>query len=179
MHRLSLLLWGLLIAACAAPVAEVQGSYRKAGAPIYSIAVLDAARLEGRWVQVAGFDPGGTGECRPGGVDIRRTAAGLQAALRLCLSGAEIKASGALNAVGPGRFALAGASIPGLGEPWWVLWADTDYRTLIIGTPSGHFGFILNRDRVLPQDRLVAAREILDFNGYDLRQLQVYGRARR
>lgn len=167
------------MAACAAPVATVQGNYRRLGAPIYSSAVLDAARLEGRWFQVAGFDPDGAGECLPGGVDIRRSAAGLQAALRLCLSGAEIKASGALQPVGPGRFALADAPVPGVGEPWWVLWADTDYRTLIIGTPSGHFGFILNRDRVLPQDRLVAAREILDFNGYDLRQLHVYGPVRR
>lgn len=173
MHRLRWLCC-LLVAACVAPVAELPGSYRLAGSPIYSSAVLDVARIEGRWVQVAGFGPEAS-DCRPGGVDIRKAAAGLQAALRLCLSGVETRASGALQGVGPGRFALGGAAVPGLGEPWWVLWADTDYRTLIIGTPSGRFGFILNRDRVLPQDRLVAAREILDFNGYDLRQLQVFG----
>ncbi len=174
MYRLSAALC-LILAACAAPVAEQVARYRVAGAPIYSSAVLDVARIEGRWVQVAGFGPAGARDCQPGGVDIRRGAQGLQATLRLCLSGAEVRAAGALQVVGPGRFALQGAAVPGLGEPWWVLWADTDYRTLIIGTPSGQFGFILNRDRVLPQDRLVAAREILDFNGFDLRQLQVFG----
>ena len=37
-----------------------------------------------------------------------------------------------------GRFAL-----DGLDEPLWVLWADADMRTLVIGTPSGRLGFIL------------------------------------
>jgi apolipoprotein D and lipocalin family protein len=54
-----------------------------------------------------------------------------------------------------------------------VLWADADYRTLVIGTPDGSFGFILNRGG-FPADRLKAAREILAWNGYDLTQLVVY-----
>ena len=83
----------LLIAACAAPVAELQGSYRLAGAPIYSSAVLDVARIEGRWVQVAGFAAAGAGDCQPGGVEFRRTGEGLQAAFRLCLSGVDARAS--------------------------------------------------------------------------------------
>ena len=54
-----------------------------------------------------------------------------------------------------------------------MLWADADYRTLVIGTPNGRLGFILNRGAI-SADRLVAAWEILDWNGYDLRQLRVY-----
>ena len=51
-------------------------------------------------------------------------------------------------------------------EEGWVLWADADYRTLVIGTPSGRFGFVLNREAVLPPDRLLAVQDILRFNGY-------------
>jgi apolipoprotein D and lipocalin family protein len=68
--------------------------------------------------------------------------------------------------VGPGRFTL------GAGAPWWVLWDDADNRTLAIGTPSGAFGFVLNRGADIPSDRIVAAREILDFNSYDLSRLR-------
>lgn len=126
-------------------------------------------------MQVAGFAPDGATTCKHGGVEISTRGDGLHAAVRLCLSGSDIRAAGGLRPVGPGRIALEGGAVPGLGEPWWVLWVDTDYRTLVIGTPSGRFGFILNRDPVLPQDRLIAAREILEFNGYDLGQLRVFG----
>ncbi len=138
------------------------GSYRAPG-QIYSSAVLDTSRLAGRWQQVAGFGP--EGACKPGGVEI---SPGGQALWRLCLSGAEVKGNAPMKPTGPGRFDVG-------GQEWWVLWADGDYRTLVIGTPSGRFGFILNRGRI-SSDRLVAAKEILDWNGYDLSRLQVYSR---
>jgi apolipoprotein D and lipocalin family protein len=73
---------------------------------------------------------------------------------------------------GPGRLRLAGADPAGLGAEWWVLWVDDGYRTLVVGTPSGAFGMILNRTADLPPDRLRAAREVLEWNGYDLGQLR-------
>lgn len=39
--------------------------------------------------------------------------------------------------------------------------------------PPGTAGWILNRDPAIPPDRLAAAREMLDFNGYDLTGLVV------
>ena len=71
-----------------------------------------------------------------------------------------------------GAPALVGADPEGIGAEWWVLWVDADYRTLAVGTPDGRFGFILNRDGALPPDRLAAAREILEWNGYDLARLR-------
>ncbi|MEH6775767.1 MAG: lipocalin family protein, partial [Cereibacter changlensis] len=67
-----------------------------------------------------------------------------------------------------------GAAPDGIGAPWWVIWVDTDYRTLAIGTPDGSFGFLLNRGGPLPADRLTAVREIFEWNGYDLSRLTVY-----
>ncbi len=134
---------------------------------MYSNAVLEPSRLVGRWVQVADFSTK-SGSCAPGGVEVSKAAMGLAVAYRLCLSGNVVQGSGAMVPDGPGRF-----GVPGQPGPWWVLWADADYRTLVIGTPNGRLGFILNRDGALPPDRLVAAREILDWNGYDLRRLQM------
>lgn len=133
---------------------------------MYSNAVLDPSRLVGRWVQVADFATA-SNACKPGGVEISR-AQGLQVAYRLCLSGAQVQGAGVMQPDGPGRFV-----VPGQPGPWWVLWADADYRTLVIGTPNGRLGFILNRDGALPADRLAAAREILDWNGYDLTRLRM------
>lgn len=167
MYRLIAVLLALALAGCAARAPAPQAGFRKAGAPIYSIAGFDPARLPGRWAEVASFAPAGT-RCRPGGVEITPGAAGLTASGRLCRAGAEVTRQGALTPTGPGRLTLAGEA-----EPLWVIWVDTDYRTLVIGTPSGRFGHILNRGGALAPDRMAAAREILDWNGYDVTQLRL------
>jgi apolipoprotein D and lipocalin family protein len=37
--------------------------------------------------------------------------------------------------------------------------------------PSGRAGWILNRTPEMPEDRLSAALEVLEFNGYDVEKL--------
>lgn len=157
--RFATLALGLLLAACVSKAPTLpQGKFRPKGGEIYSSAVLDRAKLPGRWQQVGGFGP--KAGCKPGGVDIKPDG---QTTFRLCLGGKDISGAGPLQPIGPGRFAVA-------GQAWWVLWADGDYRTLVIGTPSGSFGFVLNRGGAISSDRMKAAREILDWNGYDLGQ---------
>ena len=155
----------LALAACGPRSTPVAG-FRDAAVPIYSSAVFDAATLAGDWRQVAEFAeaPG----CRASGVRFVPVGAVLQIDGQLCLAGKPVVIAGMLRPVGPGRFGL-----PGVPEPVWVLWADTDVRTLVLGTPSGRFGLILNRGADLPGDRLVAAREVLAWNGYDLDRLRV------
>lgn len=154
-----------LLAACA-PLPDV-GAFRTASAPIYSNAALDLSRLEGNWQQVATFGAVGP-DCPAGTVVFEPGSAGLVARSNLCLAGRVEALSGPVTPAGPGRFAIAG------GEPWWVLWIDADARTMAIGTPSGAFGFILNRDGPIPQDRLAAAKDILAFNGYDAARISDY-----
>lgn len=158
----------LALAGCAAPVP--QAAFRPAGAPIYSSAAFDPARLPGTWRQGAAFAMPGAAACGAGGVTI--DAAG-RIAGRLCLNGATVPVQGTLRAVGPGRVQVSGADPGGIGAPWWVVWVDEGYRTLAIGTPSGAFGFVLDRTGPVPADRLRAAEEIFDFNGYDRRRLTV------
>ena len=158
MHKLTPIC--LLLLACGHKPAPVLPAFRDPTAPIYSSAVLDPVRIQGHWVQVAGF---AAPDCGPGAVDIGATDIRWALCLDALRSGAGPFVPGK-----PGRFAA-----PGM-QDWWVLWADGDDRTLVIGTPSGRFGFVLNRDASLPADRAKAVKDILRFNGYDLDNLRFF-----
>ena len=67
----------------------------------------------------------------------------------------------------PGRF-VPGA---GGGPELWVLWVDDDFRTTAVGTPDGSIGWIMNRPGEASGDRTAAAREVLEWSGYDLERL--------
>jgi apolipoprotein D and lipocalin family protein len=131
----------LFVAACSNGPAAPQVS---------SIANFEPARLAGDWHEVASIGRGSGASWHitvaPGGA-IRAT------------SSRDGTATGTFTA--PGRFTLTG-----FAAPLWVLWADTDNRTLLLGTPGRSFALLL--DRGAPSaDRLTAAREILAWNGYD------------
>jgi apolipoprotein D and lipocalin family protein len=145
----------LLLAACVAKSASAP-AFRVTHAPIWSAAAFQPSQVAGTWTQVADFRT--SGSCGAGAVEITPEAAGLRLAGTLCLAGKVEKVSGLAPLVGPGRLRVK-------GEDWWVIWVDVGYRTLAIGTPSGRFGIVLDRGKI-PADRLEAAREIFDFNGY-------------
>ncbi len=166
----------MTVAACAPKVGADGGVYRNTAAPIYSNAVFDEGKLEGRWDQVAAFAAGPENGCRPGGAEFARKGGVMQVTYRLCLSGREVAGAGPISTSGPGRFGIGGKD--GIGQDWWVLWVDEGYRTLAIGNPSGTFGFILNRGKSMPADRLTAAEEVFDFNGYDTGKLGGFGAQR-
>ncbi len=159
-----MILFLLLLAACSAPEPPAPAAFRASDAAIYSSAVLEESRLTGHWVQVATFAAGGQAVCGPGAVDFD---AG-QLRWDLCLADGRHGGDGPLRPGKPGRFAVDGT------DDWWVLWADGDYRTLVIGTPSGQFGFVLNRESALPADRLRAVRDIFRFNGYRAEDMAVF-----
>lgn len=73
------------------------------------------------------------------------------------------------NVTGPGRFVMPRGEGPPIEH--WVLWTDADYRVAVIGTPSGAFGWIMTKGESRA-DLMQAAREIMDWNGYDMTQLQ-------
>ncbi len=163
MHRVTAL---LVLAACAA-APPPPAAFRPPDAPIWSNAVIDMADLAGDWVQVAAFATAPP-PCGTQGLRLSPAPGGLAADGALCGDGGTAPVAGRLAFAGPGRLR------PGAGADWWVIWADTDLRTLAIGTPDGRFGFILERSGRLPPDRLEAARRVFDFNGYRTAQLQVF-----
>lgn len=149
----------LLLAACVGTGPSTTAAFRNASAPIWSAAAFQATGITGRWRQVAAYQQDGTPACRDGALEVRQTATGLAVEGRLCLNGSVTRVKGKATPSGPGRLSVKGQ------EDWWILWVDSGYRTLAIGTPSGRFGFVLDRGEAAP-DRLAAAREVFAFNGY-------------
>ena len=154
----------VLLAACAAkepPPAPLRDTAK----PMYSTASFNAGRLIGDWVQAGEVThhPG----CGPGQMRVTPTETELMIDWQLCLDGRLQSGHGNLTPRGDGRFA-----VPGSDVPWWVLWADADGRTLVLGTPSGAFGIVLDRGQI-PADRAKAAADILVWNGYDRALLQL------
>jgi len=154
LHRLIALC--LLFAAACAPVA----GYRDASVRITSVALFDPSLFAGDWVVVAAYDPA---VCR---IRADVTARGFSWIEHSC-SGDESHSNAPVT--GPGRFRPGGGAHK--GREHWVMWVDQTYRTAVIGAVDGHFAMVLNRAGDIPPDRMQAAREILDWNGYDLTRL--------
>lgn len=165
MRQLMLALAALLgLTACSAGTdPDPRLRFRDPAAPIWSSAMLDPGRLAGRWRQEATLAMPDAPACAPAGIEI---AAGGAVSGQLCLNGRMVPVGGRLTPAGPGRLQPSG------GEVWWVIWVDESYRTLAVATPSGAFGFVLDRSGGLPQDRFNAAAEIFDFNGHDKARLR-------
>lgn len=167
------LLLTLALAGCTAAVAPLLPSYRDTDVAIASKADFDPARYAGRWYEVARFPVPFQAGCAGA---LAEYAAPEGDTLRLrntCLDaeGAPLRAiTGQAVVDGPGRLRVTLTGVP-FEAPYWVLWTDTDYRTAVVGQPDGRAGWILNRTPVIRPDRLTAALEVLDFNGYDTDRL--------
>lgn len=150
--------------------------YRDTSKPIASQANFDPARYLGTWHEVARYPVPFERNCSgvtaqygsndDGTVSVFNTCRNEDGSVRSTIKGsAEI--------VGPGRLKVKFPSIPFVKADYWVLWVDQDYRTAVVGAPNGQSGWILNRTPEISADRLTAAKEILDFNGYDLGRLEI------
>ena len=146
-----LLLVALLLGACAM---QAPGA-RDPSAPIWSSTRFEPARFAGDWVvrQAVGAAPRQLAVTSATPDGFGWLADGVPRTARL---------------TGPGRFVLDGK---GAGRDVWVLWVDDDFRTAALGTPDGSLGWIIDRGATGGTDRIAAAREIMEFNGYDVSKL--------
>ena len=163
MRRLAVLAL-LAVVACGRPepepVAEVP-SFRDRGVPIGSVVRGDLGDLAGDWVISQSFP--GAGFAAP---DTRlMVTPGPDATARLRFEGPGGLRDLQVANTAPGRLRAEN------GPELWVLWVDDDFRTAVIGTPDGSFGWIMNRPGQASGDRTAAAREVLDWSGYDLSRL--------
>ena len=165
----------LALGACAAtaPVPVSMGPvYRDQSSAIGVTSRYDAAKFAGLWYVRAGFDP----DIAKMAFRMIDTAEGPKMRLGVFLcdaAGVCGDFSEDLEAVsqGKGRFRV---SMPdGRTRDFWVLWVDEGFRTAVLGNKAGTFGWIIDRSTSGGADRIKAAREILDFNGYDVSKLKV------
>ena len=143
------------------PALETRPSFRDLSVPITSVALFDPAQFAGHWDVIASYQGS---VC---GLDVVVAKAGVLALAQRGCSG-DVSQSVA-QVSGPGRYTPESGANADMEH--WVMWVDQTYRTAVIGTVGGEFGMILNRGRGIPADRMAAAREILDWNGYDLARL--------
>jgi len=143
--------------------------YRDASVIIASTTRFEAQQFAGDWVVRAAY---------PQDADLRGVTA-RQDGTAFTLAWHRCNAAGQCGTVaevwpaqttGQGRYVLRDPS--GTADrTLWVLWVDDGFRTAAIGTPDGGWGWILDRSSTGGADRMAAAREVLDFNGYDLTRL--------
>ncbi|WGW02938.1 lipocalin/fatty acid-binding family protein [Tropicibacter oceani] len=143
-------LWGLvLLAGCAAkaPLPEVPVPLRNPTVQVASQADATLDRLQGDWIVLQG--------------------AGMPAGSRLRIDGQGVQVNGTRLSFVPegyGRFRLGEQAV-------WVHWLDADNRTAALGDPAGGRVWIMDRGGK-PAERLAAAREILEWYGYDLSRME-------
>ncbi|NDV00427.1 lipocalin family protein [Pseudoroseicyclus tamaricis] len=145
----------LLLAACGKAAEEAPQVWRVAGAPIASTS-RDAAALAGDWQVGAAYPGPGPGVGVPVRVSFAADGSGV-----LGWDGG----SWELTPLSAGRW-------QGPAGPLWLLWADESFRVAVLGSPEGTFGFVLERPGQVQGDLREAAREMLDFNGYELGELR-------
>jgi apolipoprotein D and lipocalin family protein len=172
-----------MLAGCGGPGEPVSpfAVYRDTTAPIASKALFEPERYLGLWHEVARYPVIFEQGCVGVTADYGLRADGLLSVRNTCRNPDGTVRSvieGTAEVVGPGRLKVRFASVPFVAGDYWVLWVDEGYRTAVVGTPNGRAGWILNRDPEIPADRLAAAREILDFNGYDVSRLEMVGSVR-
>ena len=147
--------------------------YRDTDVPISSMATFDPLEYSGTWYEVASFPVPFQAGCRNTTATYLPQDDGTLSILNACETDTGLQSIGGTARVdGPGRLKIRLDGVP-FSSDYWVLWVDADYRTAVVGTPSGRAGWILNREPVIPADRLIAARDILAFNGYDTSKLQM------
>lgn len=145
--------------------------YRDTEIPISSKAVFDPEQYLGLWYEVARYPVPFEAGCVGVTAEYGLRDDGLLSVLNICrdADGTEkSRIAGTAEIVGPGRLKVRFPSVPFVAADYWVLWTDETYRTAVVGAPNGRAGWILNRDPAIPPDRLNAARDVLQFNGYDL-----------
>lgn len=144
-----------MLAACAAPLArDVQIGLRNPTVPLGGTTRFDADRFAGQWHTVACL-----GQC----VD------------RVLY---QVAGDGMILRRAAGREVVYTPTAPGVlravrsDETLVVMWVDTGFRTAAVGDADGGWAAILDRRRPGGADRIKAAREILDFNGWNTSKLR-------
>ncbi|MBL3702355.1 lipocalin [Sulfitobacter sp. BDSS02] len=156
----------LLLAGCG-ELGEAPG-YRNPEAPIAATTRFEPARFAGTYYVVAAFAAEGQA---PHALPVSYAWDGTAETFAVGGPGAPEARFAPLEVIKPGRLRPVGRS--NVEDEIWVLWTDADYRTVVISDRAGTFGQILDRSPGGLPDRIAAARDILDWYGFDLSKLEM------
>ncbi len=160
-----------LLAACVALSACVGPSYRDSGATIAAQRDFQPERYLGRWYEIARYPVSFEEGCTATTADYGPIDAETISVLNTCRQGAPDgpvdRISGTATIVAPGELKVRFSNVPFVAADYWVLWVDDDYRTAVVGVPSGRAGWILARTPTIDAARRAEAEAVLARNGYD------------
>ena len=174
--RLNWLLAATFLAGCEGARAPDDAlSFRDTAAPIASQVDVGAQDLEGRWFlrqHISGAWPRGD---RTVQISADGTGLVLREVVLQCNGAIQCETGAVETRYAPsreGRFVRVdqGDTHAAYSGPaaLWVLWMDYDRRTFVVGDPGGTFAAIFDHRAQGGTDRIIAARDILDWFGYDL-----------
>lgn len=163
---LALVVGGLT--ACSTAPSLDHGAIRDPKVLMSATSRYDAARFAGHWVTRADY----AGDWRVAGFDFTAPTTAQAGAWR------EQAANG-----GPARvaqvtpdqsavFTLNYGGVPSQSRQMVVLWVDEGFRTAVLSTRDGSYAFIADRKASGGADRVIAARQMLEHNGFDATQLR-------
>lgn len=159
------LIWTRRAAAiCACAVLTACGSapnYGNGQKNLVSLAQFDPRDMSGSYNEIAGFHDPRAG-CALGRMVADTASPTPSVNFAGCHGVAPHRA--ALRMVGPGRMAIGEKLL-------WVLWADPERDVLVLGAPDRSSGAVLSRNAHISPDKMHVAREIFDWNGFDVRRL--------
>ena len=153
------------------------GQFRDRTAPIDTVAQVDLDRYAGLWYEIARYPNWFEKDCdgvpanyaaRPDGkISVRNTCrkGGPDGPAEIANGVATPDASGAKLRV------TFTPWLPFIAGDYWILDLDADYRTVVIGNPSGSTGWILAREPQIDAARKAWAEAALTRAGYDPSQL--------
>ncbi|MEM8537686.1 MAG: lipocalin family protein [Pseudomonadota bacterium] len=163
----------LCIAGCAAKTPSVSG-FRDTSVPLTVTTRGGSDAMNGPWFMRAHF-PGDGSIAMVTFLDNHQGSPAIEMLRSSCDLGGDCETLSdiwATESLGLNRWRLTNAKGDARQE-LWVIWVDEGGRTAALGTPDGSFGWIVDRKPTSGEDRIIAAREILEFNGYNTSQMEL------
>jgi apolipoprotein D and lipocalin family protein len=126
-----------------------------------------AAHEDVVWVFPVSFEEGCTATTADYGPIDADTISVLNTCRKGSPDGPAERIAGTAEIVAPGELEVRFSGVPFVAADYWVLWVDADYRTAVVGVPSGRAGWILARTPAISPARRAEAEAVLSRNGYD------------
>ncbi len=162
-----------LLAGCFPQAPEPRGDVSLLRNPTVTMSAtsrFDAGRFSGKWLRRAGFDD----DWDLQDFEFVAPKAGSGGAWRETVlnNGARAQNLATVRLDIPGVFFLDYMGQRRMSQQVVVLWVDEGFRTAAISTRDGRSAVIVDRKASGGEDRIIAAKSVLEQNGFDLSKLQ-------